>query len=196
VAQVLRLFIAFELTPSTRNAVEHALKTIRAKVPAQVVRWTPLGNVHLTLKFLGDVPTSQVESITQALHETAQGFAPLPIEVAEAGCFPNPKRPRIVWLGLKEATGKMIQLQAQVEQSIAPLGYPAEARPFTPHLTIGRVKKDVPFAELAKLGSTIQNLHLGTLSTWECAKISLMQSELRPEGAQYTTVKAIGLKYD
>lgn len=182
----LRLFIALTLTPSVQSALQDPLQTIRSSLNTRIVRWIPSENVHLTLKFLGDVPRSQVEAVQDALVLAAEGFGPMSMRIEGIGCFPNEKRPRIVWLGLKDQTQQVQQLQQSVEEAVVPLGYPADKRRFTPHLTIGRVRRDTRADQLMRLGQQIQTMEIGAIAQWDCAEVCLMQSDLRPQGAVYS----------
>ncbi len=182
----VRLFIALELPAAVQEALHAPLETIREEIRSRGVRWTPPPNIHLTLKFLGDVPLSHVEDIQTALKTAVAVYPPVDLLIAEAGCFPNPKRPRIVWLGLQDQTGHLGKLQSSIEQALEPLSYPREKRPFTPHLTIGRVKRHVQGQDLSNIGKAVQQLTIGEISRWQTASVSLMESDLRPEGAHYT----------
>jgi 2'-5' RNA ligase len=186
VGKTARLFIALELSPQVRDAIRPSLTEIQAALPARMVRWIPLENIHLTLKFLGDVPYPQIKAISEALNQAVEEGSPLKITIQHMGVFPNYKRPSIVWLGLSEPTGLLALLQKRIEQVIAPLGYPTEKRPFSPHLTIGRVQKSLNPDQIRRLGTGLQTLELGHIAEWPCAGVSLMESDLRPDGAQYT----------
>lgn len=191
--QTVRLFVALELDRAVQASLEPHLEIIRRAVPAQLVRWTPLANIHLTLKFLGDVPIAHVPKLMAAFDSATQGIPTFLTKIQGVGCFPNARRPRIVWLGLDDVNGHLMRLHQAVERTIAPLGYPTEARPFNPHLTIGRVKQDGEPARLSQLGTAIQQCHIGLVANWATNIVSLMQSELNPAGAQYTALKQITL---
>lgn len=190
----VRLFIALELPATVQDALHVPLQTIREEIRSRDVRWTPPPNIHLTLKFLGDVPLSQVEAVQSALKAAVAAYSSVDLLIAKAGCFPNPKRPRIVWLGLEDQSGHLGALQKHIEQSLVPLGYPREKRAFTPHLTIGRMKRHVRGEDLAYIGRAIQQLTIGKITRWSATTVSLMESDLRPEGAHYTCRYAAPLK--
>ena len=190
----VRLFIALELPATVQDALHAPLQTIREKLPPRVVRWTPPPNIHLTLKFLGDVPLKQIEAVQVALNKSVKSYPNLDLLIHDAGCFPNPKHPRIVWLGVKDNTGHLADLQNSIEHQIAPLGYPSDNRPFKPHLTIGRVKRHVQGRDLLDIGKVVQRLKIGNVSDWQSSTVSLMESNLLPDGAQYTRCYAAPLR--
>lgn len=182
----LRLFIAIELPAPIRAYIGHAMDTLQKATPRHAIRWVPPENLHLTLKFLGDTDETQVEAIRQELGKAIKGHQSFTIRVEGSGCFPNIRKPRVIWLGLKDSANRLASLQTAIETTIAPLGFPTDQRPFSPHLTLGRVKDQTPAETLTQIGNGIQSKPLGLIATWLCQGVSLMQSDLRPSGAVYT----------
>jgi 2'-5' RNA ligase len=154
-------------------------------MPPDAIRWVKADSVHLTLKFLGQVPSDQMELITLSLRSAVAAHAPFRLEVGGAGCFPNIHRPRVVWVGIKEEDHRLHALQRAVENAIAPLGYPTEIRDFTPHLTLGRVARDVRQIDQKKIGDVVQAAGVGVLGAWEVRQVALIKSDLKPSGAEY-----------
>jgi len=115
-------------------------------------------------------------------------YAPFTLEVTGAGCFPNIHRPRVVWAGVKDNTQRLHALQRAVENAIAPLGYPTEIRDFTPHLTLGRLARDVRQTDQKKIGEVVQAANVGSLGKWEVKQVALIKSDLKPSGAEYTVL--------
>lgn len=181
-----RLFIAIELPSSLRLPVQSTLKALQQAVPANTVKWVQPDNMHLTLKFLGDVPTHQISAIENSLQTAAMSHLPFEIEVVGVGCFPNSSRPNVIWIGINSAENHLTRLRDSVEQQIAPLGYPTEGREFSPHLTLGRLKRDLAKPIVTKIGQAVQGINVGKLGEWPCDSVRLMRSELRPEGPIYT----------
>ena len=190
----IRTFIAIELDESIKDELTSLQERLRAEAPRGSVRWVRSGGIHLTLKFLGDVPADQIGEITRALQKSCQGFAPFSLSCGELGCFPNLKRPRVVWVGIQEETGTLAQLQKAIEENVGPLGYPPEKRKFSPHLTIGRVQKRVGSGDLRRLGEVVGASEIGTLGQMEVRSVNLMRSDLRPSGAVYTRLAEAELK--
>ena len=190
----IRTFIAIELDESIKDELTSLQERLRAEAPRGSVRWVRSEAIHLTLKFLGDVPADQIGEITRALQKSCQGFAPFSLSCGELGCFPDLKRPRVVWVGVQEETGTLAQLQKAIEENVAPLGYPPEKRKFSPHLTLGRVQRRVSSGDLHRLGELVGASEIGTLGQMEVRSVNLMRSDLRPSGAVYTRLAEAELK--
>jgi 2'-5' RNA ligase len=188
VGQTVRLFIALELTPVVRQSVQQTLEDIRHHFSSRSVRWVPPQNIHLTMKFLGDTDISQIEAVSDGLHQAIANFGTLEIDVADIGCFPNAKRPRIIWLGLNDRSGHLMAVRDSIETQIAPLGFPTEKRKFSPHLTVGRMRRGMESRQLSDIGQTVSRLKVGHVDTWTSEFVSLIQSELLPSGAEYSTL--------
>jgi 2'-5' RNA ligase len=190
----IRTFIAIELDESIKEGLTRLQEGLKGEAPQGSVRWVRPAGIHLTLKFLGDVPADQIGEITRALERSCQGFAPFSLACGGLGCFPNLKRPRVVWVGVHEETGTLPQLQKAIEANVAPLGYPTEKRKFSPHLTLGRVQRRVSSGDLRRLGEQVGASGIGTLGQMEVRSVNLMRSDLRPSGAVYTRLAEVRLK--
>jgi 2'-5' RNA ligase len=202
----IRTFIAIELDESIKDGLTKLQKRLKGEAPQGSVRWVRPEGIHLTLKFLGDVPADQIGEITRALQKSCQGFAPFSLSCGGLGCFPNLKRPRVVWVGIQEEsesarggfgihrTGTLAQLQKAIEENVAPLGYPTEKRKFSPHLTLGRVQRRVSSGDQRRLGELVGASQIGTLGQMEVRSVNLMRSDLRPSGAVYTWLAEMELK--
>jgi 2'-5' RNA ligase len=190
----IRTFIAIELDESIKDELTSLQERLKGEAPPGSVRWVRSEGIHLTLKFLGDVPADQIGEITRALQKSCQGGAPFSLSCGELGCFPNLKRPRVVWVGIQEETRTLAQLQKAIEENVAPLGYPPEKRKFSPHLTIGRVQRRVGSGDLRRLGEVVGASEIGTLGQMEVRSVNLMRSDLRPSGAVYTRLAEAELK--
>lgn len=189
-----RSFVAIELPSQIRESLAGLQKELRGLTPPDTVRWTRPESIHLTLQFLGDVPAGQIVSIGAALEGACTGIGPFDMELKGTGVFPNPRRPRIVWAGVIEKTGRLVELHAAVGQALAPLGYPPEARAFTPHLTIGRAARSASSRDLAQLGAEITRAPIGSLGHLDVDHIRLMESQLKPTGAVYRPQVVIRLQ--
>ena len=189
----VRAFIAIELPQVTRDALADLEARLNAHVPRGSVRWVKPDNIHLTLKFLGQVPTAQIDSITISLRHAVAGMHVFPFEVMGAGCFPDLRRPRVVWVGIDEHSGALHALQRAVELAVAPLGYPPEARTFQPHLTLGRAARDLKPSDLHKLGEAVQSARVGLLGHVHADELVLFQSDLEAGGPTYTPLARVSL---
>jgi len=183
----MRTFIAIEIPDEAKREI--------AKVQDQLkdldmsASWTRPEGIHLTLKFLGEVPEAKVPEIMDALAITA-GTGALRIEIAGAGAFPNAKSPRVIWSGVAGEVEKLTTLQAAVEDAMRKLGFEAEARKFSPHLTLARIK-------FPRRGDDWQNalerVKDAAVPGFLADRLSLMKSELKREGAVYTEIGNIDL---
>ncbi len=184
----MRLFIAIELPGEIKRAIAEVQD--RLKAAGGNANWTRPEGIHLTLKFLGEVEEARIPGILQALSGAAQGAGQLGLEIAGAGAFPNTRAPRVLWLGVMGDTGKLAALQARIEDAMAGLGFEREARKFSPHLTLGRVRFPKPRDDWERRIEAVRNARPGG---FDASSVSLMQSELRREGAVYTEVERINL---
>lgn len=183
-----RTFIAIELDPHLKAKLAGLQEQLRTRLPPSTVRWVPPDSIHLTLKFLGDTPTDKIEGIQAALARAAAQVAPFSITAGELGCFPNHRQPRVVWVGLQEPTGNLSRLQQGIEEFVAPLGFPTEGRPFSPHLTLGRVQRHASRSEVRQIGEVVAASAVGVLDEMTVTAVSYIKSDLRPSGAVYTTL--------
>lgn len=193
VAETWRLFVATLLPESILEGLAEFQRNLRTEIPHGVVRWVDPHSIHLTLKFLGDAPSTQRTELEEALAAAASGHPAFELALADLGCFPNVRRPRVVWVGLSGDLEALHALRDAVEAHIAPLGYPTEDRPFRPHLTLGRVRREASVSQAAALGAEVARIQQPTARAWQVTSVSLMRSELKPNGAQYTELKRIAL---
>ena len=189
---LLRTFIAIEIPQHIHKAIEDRTAGLKAALGPSLVRWVPVENIHLTLKFLGDISPANVELLAQMLTQEARQQQVFEIRFEGLGVFPNPRRPRVLWIGI-QAPASLEALQHGIEAAITRLGYPGEARPFSPHLTIGRVKQNVGGEGMQSIRSAVQATHIGALGTAQVTNLALFKSELKPTGAVYTRLLAAPL---
>jgi len=190
---LLRAFIAVEIPPGIHQAIEDQTASIRDTLNASLVRWVPAENIHLTLKFLGDVSPSNVELLEQMLSVEVSQHRTFEMKFGGLGAFPNPKRPRVIWIGIQAPAG-LEALQHGIEAATATLGYPDEQRPFSPHLTIGRVKQNISTAGMQQIRAALGKTEVGSLGTTKVSAIHLFKSDLKPTGAVYTRLFSAPLK--
>jgi 2'-5' RNA ligase len=188
-AGTIRSFISIHLTAELLDNVDALQRRLRL----ESVRWPKRDQTHLTLKFLGDVPASSVNDLEAAIRRACQGAKPLKLTLQGLGCFPSPARPNVVWVGVGGDLAGLRTLHAAIEKETAALSEHNEKRDFVPHLTIGRVKKSVPFRDLPQIGARLQAVDAGVLGEWLVQDVHLMKSELRPEGAEHTVLASVHL---
>jgi 2'-5' RNA ligase len=184
--RMIRAFIA--LTPPLM--LQQAFREVGTALQGLPVRWVQPEQVHLTLKFLGNVPAEQITSIRQALEHTVRERAPFTVCARSLGCFPNASRPRILWMGLDDPQQALSGLQQQVEAALSALGFAPEARPFHPHLTLARFQEGRRVSRLLSLLPAYQDRVFGDMPV---AQMHLFQSQLRREGALYTILHSVRL---
>ncbi len=192
---LIRAFIAIDLSEELRQALrrlESRLKQSDEPRPLPV-RWVDPRNIHLTLKFLGNVDEGAVPGITSALQEVAAPTPPLVLTAQGLGCFPNLRRPNNIWVGLTGDVQQVAELTRGIDDALEPLGLPREARPFTPHLTLARVGRDARPAERAKVGELVAAFPSETYGDISVDAVHLIKSDLRPGGPIYTPLATIRL---
>ena len=192
----LRLFIAIELTDAAIRALENVQDRVRQIDTDRAIRWNAGDGFHLTLKFLGETPDERLSSIRGTLIDAVQAskISPFGLSIDGLGGFPDVFAPRTVWAGLRGDSEQLRKLQKAVESAIAPLGFPTESRPFSPHLTLGRARQDTPRAKLNAFGRKLAALDIGEVTRWQVEAVSLMKSDLRPSGAVYTELAVCNLR--
>jgi 2'-5' RNA ligase len=190
--ETVRTFIAIELSPDVLARIGELQTRIKKDVPPSLVRWVRPEGIHLTLKFLGEVPADKIDAIAEAMQGACAPHPPFAVAIAGMGCFPNPRRPRVVWVGVDEPSGTLARLQRDVERAMKPLGFPPEGRKYSPHLTLGRVKGRAP-AALQALGEYVSRaqVHLGEMGV---SSIHLIRSDLQPSGAVYSELASAPLR--
>ena len=188
--EAIRAFIAIELPDEIRKQLEPIENQIQAKAgiaARKAVRWVPVTNMHLTLKFLGEVSTGNVQTLARMLQTEAARHPAFDFTVGGLGAFPNIRRPRVIWVG-SEAPGELAHLQKAIEAETRALGYPAEDRPFSPHLTLGRVAQNARPDEVSQVAKALGEMTVGSLGTVKVTTLHLFRSDLHPSGAVYTSL--------
>jgi len=174
----MRLFTALDLPPEVLASLGQLLARLR---PAADLRWAPVENLHITTKFIGEWPEARLAELVRALQEIARPGS-IPISIRGLGWFPNARAPRVFWAGI-EAPPSLAALARAIDQQLAGLGVPRETRPFSPHLTLARIKGT---PDLARLRRTIEQLPSTEFGSFVADRYFLYRSELKPTGAVYT----------
>lgn len=176
----MRLFVALNLPDDVRRPLWDAIGPLREReLP---VTWVRPENVHVSLKFLGEVDDARAPEIAAALTRAVHGARGIPMHIDGFGVFPDYRRPHVIWAGV-EPEPALELLQHEVERVFAPLGFPTEARAFRPHLTLGRAKRDAKPRDFSGLEDALAAA-LFTATT-VVAGVDLMQSTLQPGGSVY-----------
>lgn len=184
---VIRAFIAIELTAEIQNRLDEVTTAFKKQLNGVPVRWVPASNIHLTLKFLGDVSVANVKILTDILRTEVAGHRPFEVSVGGAGAFPNNRRPRVIWVGV-EAPSELTMVQSGVEAAMERLGYAREDRPFSPHLTVGRISRNANSDDTRLISKVLETCRVGFLGAACIQEICLFRSDLQPTGAVYTRI--------
>jgi 2'-5' RNA ligase len=186
----LRAFIAVEIDPAVRRAIDGVIDALRG--PQADVKWVEFQNRHITLQFLGDVAEEETARIGEAIAAAAAGVTTFELHVRGAGAFPSLGRPRTLWLGCEKGEAQLSDLQRRIAVALAKIGYKPEARRFQAHLTIGRVRGGGPaLGELGQLARQYAEFDAGHT---EVRQVTLFSSQLGPQGPKYTPLSVAELR--
>ena len=179
-----RTFCAVELPDHVRERLREHIQRLREAVPEAAASWTRVENIHLTLKFFGNVDVDRISGISDAASRAVEEFSPFRIGVGETGVFPKPSRAQVLWIGVNDPSGKLLSLQRQLENECAKKGFEKEDRAYRPHLTIARLRKPEGARRLA-------DTHLQMKfepAEIEINELVVFRSELSSEGSKYTAI--------
>jgi 2'-5' RNA ligase len=177
----IRTFIAVETSQAVRDRAAELMDSLQ--VARADVKWVQRQNLHLTLKFLGDVAEPDLPGVCEVVRQAVSGLSPFELEIRSAGAFPHPGRPRTLWLGAGEGAEAAAALAAAIEKALRKLGFPKEARRFETHLTIGRVRGGGP--ALAELGRLLREHAAFDAGRFRVAEVVVFASHLGPKGPTY-----------
>ncbi|MEJ2658442.1 MAG: RNA 2',3'-cyclic phosphodiesterase [Desulfobacterales bacterium] len=184
----IRTFVAIEIPENITSSLHELQQGL--KDYGIIIRWIHPENIHLTLKFLGDVEAADIDDISGAISNAADGVSPISLKPKGIGIFPGIKRPRVLWVGLTGQLEFLIRLQKSLDENLRNIGFPQEKRPFKGHLTIGRIKAKM---DIKKLGDALIAFRNFESETFIADKIILFKSELKPQGAVYTSLASVSL---
>jgi 2'-5' RNA ligase len=179
-----RVFCAVELPEKVRRQLEEHIVNLRKQISDAAASWSRVENIHLTLKFFGNVAADRIPVISAAASRTVAEFSTFPIGIGDTGVFPRPSRPQVLWIGVKDPSGKLSALQGRLENECAAEGFEKEDRAYRPHLTIARIRNPEGARRLA-------DTHLQmpfTTTEVDLTELILFRSELSPKGSKYTAI--------
>jgi 2'-5' RNA ligase len=182
---LLRAFIAIELPVHVCDVIQRQTIRLRQTLGDDLIRWVPTQNMHLTLKFLGDINTSHLDFLKQMLAREANLHQQFNLQLGGLGAFPSSRKPRLLWIGIHAPTD-LAALQKSIETGASRLGYEQEERAFSPHLTIGRVRQNANPPELQKVRTALDTIQLGNIGIARIDNVHLFKSDLQPSGSIYT----------
>jgi 2'-5' RNA ligase len=188
----IRSFIAIELPDELKTGLVR-LQTRLKTGQHSAVKWVDPSSIHLTLKFLGNIAADKISGITEAMETATEKIPPFHLEVRELGVFPSLRRVQVVWVGVSGDLAMLRQLHQRIESNLIPLGFTPESRPFTPHLTLARVREQIPPGEVQSFGQLIASTRFETTYGFKVDAIKLMRSQLTREGAIYSQISPVYL---
>lgn len=189
----IRTFIALDFPLSILDSIEQQTKRLRQTLGNEVIRWVLTHNLHLTLKFLGNVPVSHLEFLNQMLVQATDSITQFDLQIGGVGSFPNSNRPRVLWVGI-HAPAALSNLQKAIEEGAKRLGYEKEERPFSPHLTLGRVRQGLDGKDLQKIRNALSSIQLGKIGIARVDSVHIYKSDLNSEGSVYTKLFSTPLR--
>ena len=189
----VRSFIAIELPEEVRKGLAR-LRDELERDEHRFVKWVDPGGMHLTLKFLGNIPSKRVTEVTGAMEEATHGISPFHLEISGLGAFPGLKQVRVFWVGIGGDVDKLSKLQQTIDAALAALGFAKEERPFVPHLTLARIRQGASPSERRSFGELVDSTIFEEKYPVEVEAVNLMKSQLTPVGAVYTRLSVVRLR--
>lgn len=188
----IRSFIAIELSSAIQQKLNETIRCMQGP-RTSAVRWVPGHNIHLTLKFLGDVSPTNMDLLTKMLKALVSQQPAFSLTVSGLGAFPSAHRPRVLWVGVT-APAELFGLARLVEMETRRLGTLPENRPFSPHLTLGRVSQNATPDQVRQIAEVLSSQTVGELGMTDVHEVTLFRSDLRPSGAEYSALLKIQLR--
>ena len=188
----LRLFVAISIPEPVRDEIIRVQRELQPLVPRDVARWARSDQFHLTLRFLGDVPADGVEDLKKSAGAVCRNVRPLSLRAEGVGFFPNLRSPRVIWVGINDREGRLVDLQRQIEAAVRPFTAEPGEKNFTGHATLGRLKNPRP-ADTRDLAARAQSLEKRLFGEWTAHEIEIIRSELSPAGARHASLAAFRL---
>lgn len=185
----IRTFIAIEIPEDIKKKIATLIDGLKERLPD--VSWVKPSTLHITLKFLGSVEKERIEPIERTLEKIGSETSPFELVIADVGGFPSLRAPRVLWIGVRHSP-ELSLLYERVEKGLEGHGFEPEHRPFKPHLTLCRIKKE---AQRAKLSRELERIKPAICESFVADGIILFKSELNPRGAIHTPLKYIGFKH-
>ena len=183
----IRSFIAIPVPDEGIQALQAVIHDFDAEI-GRHMRWVRPEGIHLTLKFMGNIPAGMVDRVLADLPTVTAKFSPFKVGISGFGAFPNLRQPRVLWAGLDGDLAILASMQLAVDDAVGNLGLPKEQRDFSPHLTLGRVRREVTDGQLRKIGEVVSAANLADSPSWTASAVNLMRTELDPAGSRHYLV--------
>ncbi|PKB63575.1 MAG: 2'-5' RNA ligase [SAR202 cluster bacterium Io17-Chloro-G2] len=186
----VRAFIAIDVPSEVRQIMAVTMRELADQIPGSV-RWVDPQGIHLTLKFLGDIPAQDVEHIVAALKTPVRQVPGFSIHLTGLGMFPNNRRPRVLWAGVDGQLDTLTNLQQCVEGVLSELNYATERQTFSPHLTLGRVRERISPGARRRIIQAMSSASIPTSDPWLVKEIRLFRTTLTPQGSIHTSMGVV-----
>jgi 2'-5' RNA ligase len=190
---LIRSFIAVELPQELKKELAELEAKLKKNCPP-VVKWVDPKSIHITLKFLGAISEDRINKLMLTIEKAAQSIPPFRLEVRDTGAFPNLEHVQVIWVGVKGELEIIAQLQKRIEINTEQLGFPRESRPFSPHLTLGRVRDNAGLNDRLRIGKLLADTHFIALHNVDVKTLNLIKSQLTAAGPIYTRIGSVQLK--
>ena len=190
--EMFRLFIAIPVPDAVKAQLEILQEQLREQLPRDCMRWTRPGQIHLTLRFLGDVSSDKLTDLNKGVAEACRTFAPLQLRAERIGFFPQIRFPRVVWVWVHDELRQLPLLQSVIDEATQGFTARPEEKEFTGHLTLGRTQnlKSAQARLLAKIADEMADRSFGT---WTADAVEIMRSRLSSSGSEYSRIASIRL---
>ena len=183
----MRTFIAVEVPDAVKVRIEEFENLLKGA--GTDIKWGEPGNIHITLKFLGNIEPDKPAAIREGLSAALEATSPFDLKLGRAGAFPDLNRPRVFWVSVDEGRDRLTAMQQRIESELHRRGFVREERPFSPHLTIGRVRSP---KGLAKLTELVRTTSFET-DPFPVTRVAVVKSDLKPDGPVYTVMDHVEL---
>jgi 2'-5' RNA ligase len=191
-AEAFRLFVAIALPEPVRDEILRVQGELQPLLPREAARWSRPDQFHMTLRFLGNVQAEAVQGLKQSVEAVCRNASPLALSAKGVGFFPNPRSPRVIWVGIHDASGRLVDLQQRLEMAVSPFSPEPGETNFTGHVTLGRLKRPGP-GEVRALAARAQSIAAQMFGNWTAQEVEIIRSELSTPGARYTLLAAFQL---
>jgi len=191
--ELVRSFVAVNLSPEVRTTLASIEERLKER-QHRFVKWVEPESIHMTLKFLGNVPQDRIPAIATAIGTVVEPLTEFSLRLESLGAFPNWQRPQVVWVGVGGELDRLEMIQEHIEEALCALGFPRERRRFSPHLTLGRIRDQASGEDRRQFAAWTQSLNFETGQPVEVRRISLIRSKLTPGGPIYSELTSAALK--
>ena len=188
----MRTFIAVNFPVETIHKITRVMGDLKSQTSAAAIKWVAPEALHLTLKFIGELPEEKVAEVTALLTKTLQGLSPFEIEIHGLGMYPNAKNPRVIWLGILGGE-PLFKIHKILDRALAPLDIPSDRLHYAPHLTLARLRQRTDPEIVRSIGKTVSQFEIDSLGVVVIDQIHLIQSTLTPQGPLYSSLHNVPL---